>query len=528
MSSIKAKCSAIDAYADNCRNNYAALLNIAMEILSQVEKYHAEVQKDYDRINEQIVRLKMMRDDVEDKVKSYGHSMEKAADDAERYKDEISYLYSHPDTVTSTNDDGEETTEEVYDYAAIRAASRKKEEAEQTCYCFREKYGDARQASAETKAELTRFEMIKNGIGAVGESIQNDIYEIKKQIGNINSEAEHNVRSLQGVIDSLSSYLASKAMFMPLGAHYDEFATSSSSFSGGGGSSSGANIKRSSKKAEDFSRDFIDASKNEKSYFSIKSIIKAFDIGGKIDHNKFNNLVASKPIVKQAARNWSDQLDSSTEFCGVNGGHYADELNLLLKEQGVNDFNKVEVNRRGDYAYSFGGTCGLASFANVLRLLGNKNATENDIVTFAYNNNLCSKPSFDKNGRLIDDGGGTTNANVLELAKMKGLDAARSPDVTMAEIDAVLQRGGAMMMSVVSEDLACDKVSRGFERTDHWVCVMGVKKSKYSGKIEGVYIRDTGRHSGHETAFIDVEKFNKMRSYSGDFAGICFFNKENG
>ena len=229
MGSIKATFSAVDVYASNCSNDYVAMINTANEILTRVEKLHTDVQEDYEKISKQIVRLQIMREEVATKVKSYEHKMNEAAAEAERWQAEIDYLYSHPDTVTSTDEDGNETTEEVYDYAAISAAERKRDDAMEIYYLYREKYEAAYSVLVETENTQSRFETIKNAIHAVGESIQSDIYEIKKYISAIGDEAEHNTRSLQGVLGSLSTYLASKAIFMPAGAIYEDFASSGGS-----------------------------------------------------------------------------------------------------------------------------------------------------------------------------------------------------------------------------------------------------------------------------------------------------------
>jgi hypothetical protein len=52
----------------------------------------------------------------------------------------------------------------------------------------------------ETSSTLSRYETIKNAINAISESIQSDIYEIKKYIRAIEDESEYNIRSLQSVV----------------------------------------------------------------------------------------------------------------------------------------------------------------------------------------------------------------------------------------------------------------------------------------------------------------------------------------
>lgn len=230
MGSIKATFSAVSEYASNCSDDYVLMINTANEILSRVENIYKDVQEDYEKIGKQIVRLQMMRDEVSSKTTSYEYKMNSAAAEVERWQAEIDYLYSHPDVRTTTDEDGNETTELVYDYAAINAAERNKAIAREEYYHYRGKFDEANSVLHETERAISRFETIKSAIHAVGEAVQNDIYEIKKYINAIGDEAEYNSHSLAGVIGSLSTYLASKAMFMPAGAHYEDFASP-----GGGG-----------------------------------------------------------------------------------------------------------------------------------------------------------------------------------------------------------------------------------------------------------------------------------------------------
>lgn len=223
MGSIKATYSAIDNFSAKCGDNYASMVGIANEILSQVEKMLSEVRQDFENISRQVVRLQMMQSEIEVKVRLYEHQMQSASAEADGYSDTIIYLYANPKTVTSTDSEGNETTHTVLDYAAIHAAERGRDAATQTYYSYSDKHSEAFAVYMETSSTLSRYETIKNAINAVSESIQSDIYEIKKYIRAIEDESEYNIRSLQGVINSLSTYLASKSIFMPIGAHYESF-----------------------------------------------------------------------------------------------------------------------------------------------------------------------------------------------------------------------------------------------------------------------------------------------------------------
>lgn len=218
MGSIKVTFSAINNYAGNCGSDYVAMINMANDVLARVGKMHTDVLKDYEKIDRQILRLQIMQDEVASKVASYEFKRDSAQAEADSYQREIDYLYSHPKTVTTTDEDGNETTEEELDYDAINAAERKMDAALETVRFYQDKLSDAYEVQLEVEGNKSRFELIKNAINAVGESIESDIYEIKKYSDAISDEAEYNLRALQGVLESLNEYLSSKAIFIAEGS----------------------------------------------------------------------------------------------------------------------------------------------------------------------------------------------------------------------------------------------------------------------------------------------------------------------
>lgn len=230
MSSIKAKFSAIEVFTSNCRDEYRIILDTAREVLARVENYYKLVQQEAENISRQVVRAERMVDTIESKVKSYKATMEQAKADEERYSDEIDYIYDNPITETKTDDDGNETTVSTIDYEALRAATRARDEAVSTYNTYSERYDEAYWVLQEAQSTLSRYKGIKRAIELTAESIQSDIYEIKKYIAAITDEAEYNSRSLQGVLASLSNYLASKAIFLPNGAAYNHFIDASLDF----------------------------------------------------------------------------------------------------------------------------------------------------------------------------------------------------------------------------------------------------------------------------------------------------------
>lgn len=223
MVSIKATCSAIDNFSAKSNDNYVSMVVIANKILSCIDKMYIEVQQNYESISRQVIRLQMLESEIKSKVDYYKKQMDIASSEAEGYGNTMKYLWNNPKIVTSTDSDGNTSTSKVYDYAAIEVASRGFDSAMQVFDKYRDKYNESYPVYIKTSSTLNRYEMTKKAINAVCESIQGNTFEIKKYIRAIEDEAAYNIQSLRGVIDSLKSYLASKSIFLPMGAHYKNF-----------------------------------------------------------------------------------------------------------------------------------------------------------------------------------------------------------------------------------------------------------------------------------------------------------------
>ncbi|MDE6435207.1 MAG: hypothetical protein K2L07_13365 [Lachnospiraceae bacterium] len=220
--------SSVEAFADSCSNEYSAIFSRANETLSRVEKLYYEVQSDAERLSQQIVRGKQMLDEIQLKVDKYQALMEDAVAEVDRCNEEIYYILSHPKLVTYTDEDGNDYTVEEIDEVALAAAERARDQAQTIYEQYRDKYDEATSVMYEVSATVNRFEQIKNGIDAVAQSMQADVFEIKKYINAIENESEYNLQTLQEAIDSIAAYLASKPIHMPVGTTFD--------YSAGGGS----------------------------------------------------------------------------------------------------------------------------------------------------------------------------------------------------------------------------------------------------------------------------------------------------
>lgn len=205
------------AYAENCADEYSAILSRANDTLTRVEKMYNDVQTDAERLSQQIMRGMRMLDEIRFKVDKYHSLVEDAAVELDRCDAQIDYVLSHPVTQTYTDGEGNSYTVSEVDEAALSAAYRARDQALATYEHYREKYEQANNVMYEVGATVNRFEQIKHGVDAVAQSMQSDIFEIKKYVSAIENESEYNLAALQGAINSMGAYLSSKPIYMPAG-----------------------------------------------------------------------------------------------------------------------------------------------------------------------------------------------------------------------------------------------------------------------------------------------------------------------
>lgn len=229
MSSIKAKLSVVEQLLSNSSQCYSSIMNMADELLSGMDKHQIEVEKQLEKAQAQVRRAQKTADDLGRKASRYRTSMEEAADERDRYNERIEYIYNNPEEVTKYDDNGNEYTEKRIDYEAAYSATRGRDEAQSNYNRYSCGYDDAINAQGEAESSVEICKSYENSIRNILSIIKEVKFEMKKQISNAEMEGEHNAQALNGVINSLNSYLASKSVFMPIGTRYEEFAGESSS-----------------------------------------------------------------------------------------------------------------------------------------------------------------------------------------------------------------------------------------------------------------------------------------------------------
>lgn len=226
MASIKAKVTSVEEFKIKCSENYNLILSIANGILSDTERMFAEAQVDLEKVTRQELRARILREDSENIRKSYQEQQQMAERELERWEDEIEYIYNHPISVTTTDDDGNQTTEKQIDSDALRLAEREKDNANSQLGYTKNKCYEADRVFFQAQSCELHFKGLKTAIEQTCLYLQGDIYEVKKYIRFIEEEADYNIHSVQSVINSFQNYLASKSIFMPDGSFYEEFALS--------------------------------------------------------------------------------------------------------------------------------------------------------------------------------------------------------------------------------------------------------------------------------------------------------------
>jgi len=417
MAGIKVKLSSIELYTNQCRDEYNLILNIANDILSRSEKMHNWMQDELEKIDRQVVRAEMARDEISDKVNLYVDMMEDAKDDYDRYTDEINDIRNNPITITTTDDEGNEKTEEVIDYEALCKAERARDEAYSTYHYYRDKKDEAKLVLYEAKELERKFQGVQRVMNNISQDMLVNICEIKKFIKAVEEETEHNIYSLQEVVNSLQYYLSSKVIFMPEGSYYEEFAPANISNSFSDNMATSNNDGRLSENKEQENTDIS----SEKTYNEV--------IGLEKTNQDYTYVTLEDGSVEKIFDHPEESvryatIDQSGTNVIVDGKKYSGicalcDLTTLLNRAGV----QVSVNEVVRYAVNNGLCETYESIEKnrapqVQALLNKLNNTTNPAIQEELKIQIVSLMTISSS--IV---GGTTPANVKKIAKHFGLEA---------------------------------------------------------------------------------------------------------
>ncbi|MBP5418073.1 MAG: C39 family peptidase [Clostridiales bacterium] len=139
------------------------------------------------------------------------------------------------------------------------------------------------------------------------------------------------------------------------------------------------------------------------------------------------------------------------------------------------------LHRNQGEAYElFQGTCGLCSCANILRLAG-VNATEQEIVDYAIEHNLCTKNSSDSG-----ENGGTVPGNWQAILGHYGI-SSKCVTQDINTIASSIEQGKGVIVAVDPHELNPNVYSPGGY---HAITVTSVVRDA-DGRIKGFYVCDS-------------------------------------
>lgn len=195
-------------------------------------------------------------------------------------------------------------------------------------------------------------------------------------------------------------------------------------------------------------------------------------------------------------------------YFGSCDSHFGDEKRL--------------IKRQGKAYENYHGTCGPTTVANMLRLLQGREATEKEVLDLAISINACRRP---RDGAT---GGGTTSLDIIRILECYGLRAACIRDVSLEEIDECLKRNGALMIAIhsshIKENASINENPGPKIYTNHWVCVLGVRRSKRDERVVGLYLCDTGGHNPKKSViYVSRTYFEMMKQALVDLYAVTAF-----
>lgn len=189
------------------------------------------------------------------------------------------------------------------------------------------------------------------------------------------------------------------------------------------------------------------------------------------------------------------------------------------------EMDQYLYSAQGSADQNFGGTCGLCSCVNILRLSG-VNASEAEMINYASQTRdpyspcrmLCTT-GYSNSGL----NGGTSPRSRQQILSYFGIDSGIFPIAydsdgsfsysNLSKIADYVSEGRGVIISVHAELLRNDKISKADE---HAVTVTSVKKNN-AGDVMGFYICDS---SNGGTTYYPAERVR--RSFTGSWMNVTY------
>ena len=195
--------SAIGRFSSSTQANYSNIISIANYVLSKAENIHVNLEDEKQKMIAQISKLQELNEDISLKVSKY----QEALNSAEHYESICEDMYYRArddddvdwDYISNLRDDWDDARREV---------SR-----------LEDKVDTSTSIKSNINSNISQLENILNATNRILEASNNNIYEIKKHLSLLVDEANYNMSSLKGLLNSIEVYLSSM-QFVSVGSGY--------------------------------------------------------------------------------------------------------------------------------------------------------------------------------------------------------------------------------------------------------------------------------------------------------------------
>ena len=177
--------------------------------------------------------------------------------------------------------------------------------------------------------------------------------------------------------------------------------------------------------------------------------------------------------------------------------------------------------KQGQNDLGYGGTCGLASSAEMLSDLTGEKRSENDLVLRAADRGLCVTDSWEPN-----ELGGTTLETLQVLQSEAGVHSVMLRDCDLDGLADFVDSGYGVVAAVkaaeywppvgIYESERARLVALAQRGVDHDVWVTGVSRNPDTGAGTGFFVNDTGRRDGAGLFLSNAEMRRAWEQRGGD------------
>lgn len=207
--------------------------------------------------------------------------------------------------------------------------------------------------------------------------------------------------------------------------------------------------------------------------------------------------------------------------CNQGKGQVAINLSETYDVSGYN----IDPNFKMDFA--FHGTCGIVSCVNLLRLAGRSETTEQEVLEYAWNHELCYGHNIEiKNNRIFyipGYFGGTTPYMRKFILSHFGLPSNTvvvnpDADLAIADIAGFVSEGRGVILSVHASVLWGEVEEADPHAKDHHAITVTSVQMDSDNQITGFYICDSGTHKDDYARFCSADLIK--RSLTGTHMNV--------